>query len=129
MYQLAIHPENQQKLHEELDRVYPDPTKPLTKQQLEEMRYELILLLVSILNQSAILSTVRGTVWKVAVMRTKASHQDKEIVLGRATTRAESVVFAVMKVLWLLVQLFSSRRKSAFCLTIVRDIVREPNVA
>ncbi|XP_034236373.1 probable cytochrome P450 301a1, mitochondrial [Thrips palmi] len=39
MYQLATNPDKQQKLHEELDRVIPDPSKPLTKQQLEDMRY------------------------------------------------------------------------------------------
>lgn len=39
MYQLANHPDKQLKLQEELDRVMPDPTKPLTKQQLEDMRY------------------------------------------------------------------------------------------
>lgn len=40
-YQLANNPEKQQKLQEELDRVITDPNKPITKQHLEEMKYEL----------------------------------------------------------------------------------------
>ncbi|XP_034248197.1 probable cytochrome P450 12a4, mitochondrial [Thrips palmi] len=39
LYQLATNPDKQLKLHEELDRVIPDPSKPLTAQQLEDMRY------------------------------------------------------------------------------------------
>lgn len=40
-YQLANNPDRQLKLQEELDRVIPDPSEPLTKQQLDDMRYKM----------------------------------------------------------------------------------------
>ncbi|KAE8743189.1 Cytochrome P450 CYP12 [Frankliniella occidentalis] len=39
LYQLATNPEKQKTLQEELDRVIPDKRKPLTKEQLEELKY------------------------------------------------------------------------------------------
>ena len=38
-YQVANNPEKQRKLQEELDRVIPDPSQPITDKQLEEMKY------------------------------------------------------------------------------------------
>lgn len=39
LYQLATRPEEQQKLYEELQRVIPDPSQPLTYQTLEKLPY------------------------------------------------------------------------------------------
>lgn len=39
MYQLATNPEKQATLQEELDRVIPDKSKPITKEQMEELKY------------------------------------------------------------------------------------------
>ncbi|KAE8739041.1 Cytochrome P450 [Frankliniella occidentalis] len=39
LYQLSLHPEKQAQLQLELDRVIPDKTKPITKEQLEQLRY------------------------------------------------------------------------------------------
>lgn len=39
LYQLAKNPEKQAKLQEELDRVIPDKDKPITKDQMEQLKY------------------------------------------------------------------------------------------
>ena len=39
LYQLATRPEEQQKIHEELKRLMPDPKEPLTIQLLDQMHY------------------------------------------------------------------------------------------
>lgn len=39
MYCLANNPEKQQAVHEELDRVIPDPKEPLSIQQIEDLKY------------------------------------------------------------------------------------------
>ncbi|XP_052126389.1 probable cytochrome P450 12a4, mitochondrial isoform X2 [Frankliniella occidentalis] len=39
LYQLAINPEKQKILQEELDRVIPDKSIPITKEQLEELKF------------------------------------------------------------------------------------------
>lgn len=38
LYQLAKNPEKQAKLQEELDRVIPDKDKPITKDQMEQLK-------------------------------------------------------------------------------------------
>ncbi|XP_026681997.1 probable cytochrome P450 301a1, mitochondrial [Diaphorina citri] len=39
LYQLATRPEEQEKLHQELCRILPDPSQPLTPDKLDQMIY------------------------------------------------------------------------------------------
>lgn len=39
LYQLSTRPELQEKVYQELCRVYPDPSQPLTYQTLEQCHY------------------------------------------------------------------------------------------
>lgn len=68
LYQLATHPEQQQKLQEELDRVIPDINKPLTKEQLEDMRY--------------LRACIKETMRTMPIILGNARNAGKDLVLG-----------------------------------------------